>query len=39
MLLQGYNAHFAMPDVLVDDSIKADSVLYYLVLINRELLI
>ena len=25
MLLQGYNAHFAMPDVLVDDSIKADS--------------
>ena len=29
MLLQGYNAHFAMPDVLVDDSIKADSVLCY----------
>ena len=27
MLLQGYNAHFAMPDVLVDDSIKADSIL------------
>ena len=27
MLLQGYNANFAMPDVLVDDSIKADSVL------------
>ena len=29
MLLQGYSAQFAMPDVLVDKSIKADSVLYY----------
>jgi len=29
MLLQEYNAHFAMPDVLVDDSIKADSFLCY----------
>ena len=29
MLLQGYNAHFAMPDVLVDDSIKGDSVFCY----------
>ena len=29
MLLQGYNAQFAMPDVLVDKSIKADSVLCY----------
>jgi len=28
-LLQGYNAEFAMPDVLVDESIKADSVLCY----------
>ena len=29
MRLQGYNAQFAMPDVLVDKSIKADSVLCY----------
>ena len=28
-LLEGYNAVFAMPDVLVDESIKADSVLCY----------
>ena len=28
-LLDGYNAEFAMPDVLVDESIKADSVLCY----------
>ena len=28
-LLEGYNAEFAMPDVLVDESIKADSVLCY----------
>ena len=28
-LLGGYNAEFAMPDVLVDESIKADSVLCY----------
>ena len=28
-LLEGYNAEFAMPDVLVDESIKADSVLSY----------
>ena len=28
-LLKGYNAEFAMPDVLVDESIKADSVLCY----------
>jgi len=28
-LLEGYNAKFAMPDVLVDESIKADSVLCY----------
>ncbi len=28
-LLAGYNAEFAMPDVLVDESIKADSVLCY----------
>ena len=29
MLLQGYNAQFAMPYVLVDKSIKADSVPCY----------
>ena len=29
MRLQDYNAQFAMPDVLVDKSIKADSVLWY----------
>ena len=28
-LLEGYNAEFAMPDLLVDESIKADSVLSY----------
>ena len=28
-LLDGYKAEFAMPDVLVDESIKADSVLCY----------
>ena len=28
-LLAGHNAEFAMPDVLVDESIKADSVLCY----------
>ena len=28
-LLEGYNAVFAMPDVLIDESIKADSVLCY----------
>ena len=28
-LLEGYNAEFAMPDILVDESIKADSVLCY----------
>ena len=28
-LLEGYNAEFAMPDVLIDESIKADSVLCY----------
>ena len=28
-LLKGYNAEFAMPDVLVDESIKADSILCY----------
>ena len=28
-LLDGYNAEFAMPDVLVDESIRADSVLCY----------
>ena len=28
-LLDGYNAEFAMPDVLVDESIKADSILCY----------
>ena len=28
-LLEGFNAEFAMPDVLVDESIKADSVLCY----------
>ena len=28
-LLEGYNTEFAMPDVLVDESIKADSVLCY----------
>ena len=28
-LLEGYNAEFAMPDVLVDESIKANSVLCY----------
>ena len=28
-LLEGYNAEFAMPYVLVDESIKADSVLCY----------
>ena len=29
MLLDGYKAEFAMPDVLVEESIKADSVLCY----------
>tara|TARA_B100001778_G_scaffold304445_1_gene282406 strand:+ start:174 stop:527 length:354 start_codon:yes stop_codon:yes gene_type:complete len=29
MLLEGYNAEFAMPDVLIEESIKADSVLCY----------
>ena len=29
MLLDGYNAEFAMPDVLIEESIKADSVLCY----------
>ena len=28
-LLEGYNAEFAMPNLLVDESIKADSVLCY----------
>ncbi len=28
-LLKGYSAEFAMPDVLVDESIKADSILCY----------
>ena len=28
-LLEGFNAEFAMPDVLIDESIKADSVLCY----------
>ena len=28
-LLNGYNAEFAMPDVLIEESIKADSVLCY----------
>ena len=28
-LLEGYNAEFAMPDVLVEESIKADSILCY----------
>ena len=28
-LLDGYNAEFVMPDVLVEESIKADSVLCY----------
>ena len=28
-LLEGYNAQFVMPDVLIDESIKADSVLCY----------
>ena len=28
-LLKGYNAEFAMPEVLVDESIKADSILCY----------
>jgi len=28
-LLEGYNAEFAMPDVLIDESIKADCVLCY----------
>ena len=28
-LLEGYNAEFVMPDVLVDESIKADSILCY----------
>ena len=28
-LLEGYNAEFVMPDVLVEESIKADSVLCY----------
>ena len=28
-LLEGYNAEFAMPDLLVDESIKADCVLCY----------
>ena len=28
-LLEGYNAEFAMPEVLIDESIKADSVLCY----------
>ena len=28
-LLEGYNAEFAIPDVLVDESIKADSILCY----------
>ena len=28
-LLDGYKAEFAMPDVLIDESIKADSVLCY----------
>ena len=29
MLLDGYNAEFAMPDVLIEESIKADSILCY----------
>ena len=29
MLLNGYKAEFAMPDVLIEESIKADSVLCY----------
>ena len=28
-LLEGYNAAFAIPDVLIDESIKADSILCY----------
>ena len=28
-LLDGYNAEFAMPDVLIEESIKADSILCY----------
>ena len=28
-LLEGYNAEFAMSDILVDESIKADSILCY----------
>ena len=28
-LLEGYNAEFAIPDVLVEESIKADSILCY----------
>ena len=28
-LINGYNAEFAMPDVLIEESIKADSVLCY----------
>ena len=28
-LLEGYNAEFAIPDVLVDESIKADSIFCY----------
>jgi len=28
-LLHGYNAEFAMPDVLINSSIEADSVLCY----------
>ena len=28
-LLNGYNAEFAMPDVLIEESIKADSILCY----------
>ena len=28
-LLDGYNAEFAMPNVLIEESIKADSVLCY----------
>ena len=28
-LLDGFNAQFAMPDIIIDESIKADSVLCY----------
>ena len=28
-LLEGFNAQFAMPDIIIDESIKADSVLCY----------